>query len=143
MKRTRPLLGLRLVAVVAIACLPPVTAGAESRDSAGLQTSSTSTDEQSRVLHDGTHWTLIPAQSVLHLPEKLRSRLDRPTTGKPLLWDEFLRRNAGWLGTEKVTLREAEGRESIDARRLRDLSRRSKLVIAVFQGKPIGVGQSR
>ena len=136
--------GLRavFVGVILLAGLPTIHAGDNSRVT-GLHVSSARAEDFTRVLHDGTHWTLIPRGAILHLPDKFRHRLDRAAGGTPLTWREFLAINRSWIRTESVTPRQLDGRQSLDAARLRRLSGHDKLVIAVFEGGPVRVTGGR
>ena len=99
--------------------------------------------QQSVILNDGRHWTLVPRGAVIHLPEAHRRRVDAKPVGTLLPWNEFLRRNIAWITTEELTLRQAEGVHPVNPRRVQFWSKQDKIVVGVHRGGPISYQASR
>lgn len=99
----------------------------------------TSVVKESTILHDGTHWTLVPNGAVIHLPEAQRERINARPVGKLMPWPEFLARNSAWLTTREVSFDLAAGNEKIDPAVLNEWKSGDKIVIAVHQQGPIRV----
>jgi hypothetical protein len=91
------------------------------------------------VLHDGCNWTLVPHGALLHIPESLQSRVSGRPLGNLISWQEFLHQNRRWLGAERVTLRQADGKQEIDPRRLDYLNKQPKLIVATYEDRPIAM----
>jgi len=91
----------------------------------------------STILHDGTHWTLVPRGAVLHLPDQHQDKVEERPLGKLLPWREFLTRNRAWVRAEELSLRQAEGIEPLDPRRVAYWTKQDKVIVAVHLGGPI------
>ncbi len=94
---------------------------------------------ESTILHDGKHWTLVPKGSVIHLPARLKSKLDSKPIGKLLPWKDFLERNQSWLETAEVSFGQAAGTEEIPAATAAKWSGSGKIIVASHQLGPISV----
>lgn len=94
---------------------------------------------QSRILSDGTNWTLVPEGSVLFVPATLEDRVNVRPIGNLLSWRDFLTENHAWLSAEEVSLRQAEGVKPLNEERVSHWSKRKKVIIAVHLGGPISV----
>lgn len=139
-----------LIAVLSCAAISSLALGAPETkpDAAPRPTSETATPadggtsrsfQGSIVLHDGCNWTLVPHGALLHIPESLQSRISGSPLGNLVSWQEFLQQNRRWLGDEKVTLRQADGEQVIDPRRLDYLNKQEKLIVATYEGRPIAM----
>ena len=95
--------------------------------------------KQSMIISDGQNWTLVPNGAVLHIPETLNSRINVRPVGNLLSWKEFVTRNRNWISGEEVSMRQAEGVQPIDARRIAYWPKQSKVIVAVHLGGPISV----
>jgi hypothetical protein len=94
---------------------------------------------QSEILNDGIHWTLVPKGAVLHIPPAFSDRVGAKPLGKLLTWTEFLTANRNWLFTEEVTLDLAAGKKPFALSRQEAWNKGNKVVIAVLRGGPISV----
>lgn len=94
---------------------------------------------QSMILHDGTHWTLVPKGAVIFLPRAMKSRVDVPPIGTLLAWADFLARNRAWITTNEVSFNQAAGTEPLPAERVAFWAKQDKVVIAIHQSGPISV----
>ena len=99
----------------------------------------TSLIEQSEILNDGIHWTLVPKGSVLHIPPAFASRVHTRPLGKLLTWIDFLTVNRNWLFTEEVTVDQAAGKKPFLPSRRETWNKNGKVVVAVYYGGPISV----
>jgi len=95
--------------------------------------------EQSRILHDGINWTIVPQGSVIYLPETLKSKVDSKPVGNLLPFDEFLVLNRSWITTNEVTFDQAVGNEPLLTREVSFWSKQDKMVVAVHRLGPISV----
>ncbi|MGD9417973.1 MAG: hypothetical protein Q7R22_003470 [Verrucomicrobiota bacterium JB025] len=94
---------------------------------------------ESILLSDGNHWTLVPKGSVLHLPEKQKHHVVTQPTGTFTRWSEFLKRNISWLSAESVSMDTATGKNPISTETTDAWPRRGAIVIAVHRGGAISV----
>jgi hypothetical protein len=95
--------------------------------------------KQSTVLHDGSHWTMVPNAAIMFLPEALKARVNAKPVGKLLPWNEFLTKNQAWIQTSEVSFDQAAGNEKLPAEQAALWTQQDKLVIAVHQTGPISV----
>jgi hypothetical protein len=95
--------------------------------------------KQSEILHDGTHWTLIPKGAVLHVPAQMSPRVGTKPLGTLLPWDEFLIANRAWIQTEEVTFDQASGKTPLQDARKEFWQNQTKVIVAVHLGGPISV----
>lgn len=91
------------------------------------------------ILSDGEMFTLIPAGSILHLPETHRSRVVGEPQGNFTVWPNFLKRNADWLAAKEVPLSMARGDSEVAGALLRDVAGEKRVLVAVYKGGPIMV----
>jgi hypothetical protein len=97
------------------------------------------TMDQSSVLHDGTHWTLVPKGALIHLPEAIKNRSNVKPVGTLLPWKDFLAKNQRWIATSEVTFDQAVGNEALPADRAESLAHKDKVVVAVHRNDPASV----
>lgn len=83
--------------------------------------------------------TLVPKQSVLHIPEKLNDRIGPRPGVKVQTWKDFYQANRGWIRTVEVTRPQALGHAPIPEKMKEAFSESSYLVIATFKEGPISV----
>jgi hypothetical protein len=95
--------------------------------------------KESTILHDGSHWTLVPNDAVMFLPESLKARVNVRPVGTLLPWSDFLRKNRTWLVTSEVSFDEAAGNQEIPAERTAQWAGEEKIVVAVHRQGPISV----
>ena len=86
--------------------------------------------------HEGTH-TVIPRHAVIFTPDSLQGKITRKAEGKYLPWPEFYTANRNWLFTHHVTLKQAEGKEPIQANVKTQFARINRIVVSLFQNYPI------
>lgn len=91
------------------------------------------------ILSDGVHFTLVPAGSILNLPEMHRHRILEKPEGSFTFWPAFLRRNAAWLAAKEVPLRMAQGDAKPAQAVLQETSKDGRVVVAVHRGGPITI----
>ncbi len=97
---------------------------------------------QSTLLHDGVHWTLVPAGAVVHVPASLKQRVGTAPAGTLLPWSDFLALNRGWLTTVEISLEQASGKQALPAERAAFWEKQDRIVIATHRGGPISLHQS-
>jgi hypothetical protein len=95
--------------------------------------------EDSTILHDGSHWTLVPKNAVVFLPEALKQRVNVRPVGTLLPWADFLTKNRSWLATHEVTFDQAAGNEALPADCTASWASHKKMVVAVHHAGPISV----
>ena len=95
--------------------------------------------KQSTILSDGKSWTLVPKGALVHVPERLKPRVDNPPAGQLLPWLDFLAMNRAWVTTNEVTFQQAKGDEPIPAECTTAWAKQDKVVVAVHHGGPISV----
>lgn len=91
------------------------------------------------VLHDGTHWTIVPTAAILFLPESMTDRVIAKPAGKHLLWPDFLEKNAAWVATDQVTFDQAARAKALPASQAAAWKNQEKLVVAVRHNAPVPV----
>jgi hypothetical protein len=102
-----------------------------------------STMDQSSVLHDGTHWTLVPKGALIHLPEAIKNRSTVKPVGTLLPWKDFLAKNQRWIATSEVTFDQAVGNEALPADRAEAFASTHKVVVAVHRNDPASVHMAK
>lgn len=119
-----------------LATLPQPVAGDEAKVA---RPAGQSLIQQSDVLNDGIHWTLVPKGAVLHTPATFANRVGAKPLGTLLSWTEFLTVNRNWLFIEEVSMAQAAGKQPIPPSRPEAWGKLGKVVIAVHLGGPISV----
>lgn len=110
----------------------PASAAGDS-DSIRLESLTTSSPV---IIHDGRNWTMVPAGAFIQLPDSLRHRLSTRPLGNLISWKNFLELNREWLKAEEVSIRQVNGRDALDSRRLRYLASTPLMVIATHDHQP-------
>ncbi|WP_411827255.1 hypothetical protein [Luteolibacter sp. AS25] len=95
----------------------------------------------SEILHDGTHWTLVPKGAVLHIPERQAANVGNRPVGTLLQWRDFLAKNVAWISTHETSFSEASGERSIPEAQTEYWKKQDRVIIAVHQGGPISVAR--
>lgn len=93
----------------------------------------------STILHDGKHWTLVPKDAVVFLPDSMKSRVNIRPVGTLLPWADFLKKNQNWVATNEVTFDQAAGTDEIPTEQTSKWSKQGKIVVAVHHDGPISV----
>ncbi|MCU0796812.1 MAG: hypothetical protein MUF31_12865 [Akkermansiaceae bacterium] len=129
-----------LLAVAAFATALPASAEAPAHASSFEEISAIRPEQLPTsapvIIHDGKNWTMVPAGSFIQLPDCQRHRLSTKPLGNLVSWKSFLRLNQDWLKAEDVSLRQVNGRATLDERRLRYLARQPQVVIAIHEQEP-------
>lgn len=94
---------------------------------------------ESVILNDGKHWTLLPKGAVIHIPKIMHERVSAKPVGTLLEWDAFLNQNRGWISTCEVTFDQARGTVPLDAQQIEFWKTQDKIMVAVHSGGPISV----
>ena len=94
---------------------------------------------QSTILHDGTHWTLVPKGAVVFLPEAMKQRVNVRPVGTLLPWSGFLEKNRSWLVSQEVSFDQAAGNEALPTSAGAVWLKDNKVVVAVHHDGPISV----
>jgi hypothetical protein len=89
------------------------------------------------VLHDGSRWTIVPVGSVVHIPERMKSRVGATPSGELLAWQDFLALNRAWISTCEVSFEQASGKDPLPAERTAFWAKQDKIIVAVHQSGPI------
>ena len=95
--------------------------------------------KQSEILHDGTHWTMVPKNAVLHVPAQMKPRVGTKPLGTLLSWSDFLIANRGWISTEEVSFDQAAGNKPLPEAKVEFWKNQTSVIVATYQGGPISV----
>ena len=104
-----------------------------------IRADSQSLINESVLLHDGTHWTLVPKGAVVHIPKIMKDRVTAKPVGTLLTWTEFLSQNQGWISTCEVSFEQASGKIPLDPKKVEFWQKQDKIMVAVHLGGPISV----
>eukprot|EP00903_Cladosiphon_okamuranus_P004204 g4202.t1 len=96
----------------------------------------------SEILHDGTHWTLVPKGAVLHIPERQAANVGTRPVGTLLQWRDFLAKNVAWISTHETSFSEASGERPIPEAQTEYWKKQDRVVIAVHQGALTTIAKS-
>lgn len=88
------------------------------------------------IVFSGFH-TLLPKNSIIHIPESQQARVASRPSGKFVPWREFATKYRGVVTTFEVTFDQASGKEPLPAARLKPLLESDLIVVAVLGGSPI------
>ena len=98
----------------------------------------------SDILSSRGYHTVVPKSCVIFVPENLKGKL---VTAKPkgqfILWDEFLKKNHGWLQKMEVTNDESLGRKPVSEAKMQRILRTGKVIIAVYKNRPVSMLQPK
>ncbi|WP_435893838.1 hypothetical protein [Oceaniferula spumae] len=81
----------------------------------------------------------MPKNSILFLPDKLKTRVVEKPSGKFVLWPFFKLRNQQWIWTYEVTLDQAKGIKPLPKGTLEQFSKLNRVVVALYRGHPVSV----
>lgn len=95
--------------------------------------------KQSEILHDGTHWTMVPKNAVLHVPAQMKPRVGTKPLGTLLSWSDFLIANRSWITTEEVSYDQACGKKPLPEGKVEFWKNQTSVIVATYQGGPISV----
>lgn len=98
--------------------------------------------EMSTLLASGGNWVMIPKTALIYVPDRYSDKVVAKPSGSLISWNEFLKRNAGWIHTHEVTVLQARGKEVIDQKIIQAYQSMGKVVIATHQKNPITVKAS-
>lgn len=90
------------------------------------------------IVNRGQH-TIIPKKSILVLPEHLKSRVVNKPSGEFILWPDFKRSNQDWIWTLEVSLNQAKGITPLPKKKIKDLEKLNRVVVALYLGNPVSV----
>jgi len=93
----------------------------------------------STLLASNGQWTLIPRGSVIHIPERLKSKVVLKPTGTLIEWKKFLIANHGWLHTHSIKMTQAQGKEKLKDDAMKAYKSMGKVIVATCSGGPISV----
>lgn len=83
--------------------------------------------------------TLVPKQSVLHVPENLADRIGEKPDIKVQTFRDFQLANRSWIRTVEVTREQALGHTPLNENITATFEKSPYLVIATYKGGPISV----
>lgn len=86
--------------------------------------------------------TYLPKDAVLYAPEHLKSKIGSQLEGTFVSWDEFCRRNSGWIYLHQVSREQASGSDPIKPEAIEAYKGHNKMVIAHNFGNIISVRPS-
>ncbi|QQL45496.1 hypothetical protein [Sulfuriroseicoccus oceanibius] len=92
-----------------------------------------------KVLSDGQRWTLVPALSILALPETHAYRIPEKATGTYVSWPEFLRHNRAWLRNYPVSVNTIKGTTPLTGPQRDHLAKAQLVAIATYNNNPVSV----
>ncbi len=108
-------------------------------DDPAKQNTSRDLIKESTILCYRGFLTLVPKQSVLHLPEKLADRFKEQPNIKVQSWQDFYFANRGWIRTVEVTREQAMGEAPLAEDLVETFKTSASAVVATFKGGPISV----
>lgn len=91
------------------------------------------------VLVSDGQCTYIPKGAVLHAPEHLKSKIGAKLTGTFVSWEEFSRRNSGWIYLHQVSRNQAAGEDHLKPETIEAYKTINRMVIAHHYGNIISV----
>lgn len=94
---------------------------------------------RSTVLCYAGSLTLVPKRAVLQYPEKYADRLKPAPGAKVLLFSDFYAANQNWITSFEVSRAQAEGKEPLPDSAREQMSKSGNLIVATFQGNPVGL----
>ena len=83
--------------------------------------------------------TLVPKESVLHIPENLEDRIGVQSGAKIQTFQDFYEKNRGWIRTIEVTRDQARGHKPLPETLRKAFESSTSLVVATHKGGPISV----
>lgn len=95
--------------------------------------------KNSHILVGRGQHTIVPKNSILVLPETLKSRVAAKPSGTFVLWPDFKRSNQDWLWTSEVSLDQAKGITPLPEKKMKDLEKLNRVVVALYRGNPVSV----
>jgi hypothetical protein len=94
---------------------------------------------ESCIIQDGNHWTLVPKTAVIFFPAAKKDRVNAKPVGEMLLWADFLALNRNWITTTEITFDQAAGTVALPAERVAYWQKQDKVIVATHQAGPISV----
>lgn len=85
------------------------------------------------------NWTMVPKGAVLHVPDTFKERVVARPKGELISWQEFYRKNRGWLQAQPVRLSDAKGDTPLAPSLFESFTRHGRVVVAVLHNGPISV----
>ena len=95
--------------------------------------------KRSTILAYRQSWTIVPKDSVLHVPKHLSSRVNGKRKGKLVTWKKFLEMNRGWLQLQNVNISQARGEAAMAEESVKVYQSSGRIVVAVCHKGPISV----
>ena len=83
--------------------------------------------------------TYIPKGAVLYTPDALKSNIGSQLTGTFVNWEEFSRRNSGWIYLHQVSREQAAGKDYLKPETIKAYKTLNRMVIAHHYGNIISV----
>ena len=83
--------------------------------------------------------TLVPKRAVIHVPERLKTRLQLAPGAKLMTWSEFFAVNRSWISVIEVSIEEATGEKPFEEKRQEWLDTNSKVIVATLRRGPVSV----
>lgn len=93
----------------------------------------------STLLGYSGYWTLVPRGAVIHIPVHHQNKILSKPKGKLLSWQQFLRKNYGWLHVHEIHMSQAKGHKKIDQKSIEAYKSIGKIVVATCAKGPISV----
>ena len=94
------------------------------------------------ITHRGEH-AIIPKNSIIILPAHLKRRVTEKPDGEFILWPDFKHTNKDWIWTLELSLDQAKGITPISEKKIKDLEKLNRLVVALYRGNPVSVLPSK
>lgn len=96
---------------------------------------------RSQFLSHRGSWTMVPKGAVIHVPEAFKDRVVARPKGTLISWQEFYRKNRGWLQAQSVRLSDAKGETPLAPSLFNSFGRQGRVVVAVLHNGPISISQ--
>mgnify|MGYP000636850666 CR=1 FL=1 len=135
---TSPLTYLKRAAVAGI-CLLAFSTTVELDAAPRPQLANRNIYANSEILLSGNVHTILPKNSILHIPEHLKSKLVQSPSGKFIIWPKFYASNPAWIYKYEVSLDQKKGNTPFTEAQIQRFEQTGKIVVAVIRNNPTSV----
>lgn len=95
--------------------------------------------KDSIILQQGDNHTVLPRNSIVHLPESLKQKVVSRPHGIFVPWPQFYLKNRSWIFTHEINLKQARGVAPLKEGVQKQFERINRLVVAIHQNNPISM----
>ncbi len=95
--------------------------------------------KDSIILQQGDSHTVLPRNSIVHLPNSLKQKVVTRPHGTFVAWPQFYLKNRNWIFTHEINLKQAQGAAPLKEGIQKQFERINRLVVAIHQNNPISI----